>query len=85
MKKRAFITTLLLLAGCAHYPASTFHARDYQFRKNTLYYTPCLAAIPFAGLMTGRAFAARGTAFHSGGACGTRGSAIAIQPPPIAL
>ena len=37
MKKLALIATLLLLAGCAHYSVSTFHARDYQFRKNTLF------------------------------------------------
>ena len=37
MKKLALITTLLLLAGCAHYSVSSFHAQDYQFRKNTLF------------------------------------------------
>jgi hypothetical protein len=38
MKKLAFIMTLLLFAGCAHYySVSAFHARDYQFAKNTLY------------------------------------------------
>ena len=37
MKKLALVITLLLLAGCAHYPVSTFNARDYQFRKNTLF------------------------------------------------
>jgi hypothetical protein len=37
MKKLALVITLLLLAGCAHYSATTYHARDYQFSKNTLF------------------------------------------------
>ena len=37
MKKLALVITLLLLTGCAHYSATTYHARDYQFRKNTLF------------------------------------------------
>jgi hypothetical protein len=39
MRKRTLFTiTLLLLAGCAHhYYVSAFHARDYQFHKNTLF------------------------------------------------
>jgi hypothetical protein len=38
MKKLAFVITLWLLAGCAHhYSMDAFHARDYQFAKNTLF------------------------------------------------